>query len=109
MSGDMSNADLGVAKVDAVASRERLSGNQLTDQHSWSLNLMNERSLGYLLCLFTVVLGGVWMADVSPLIRYSVTGLIALMAGYWILRMRRSKSRLQALRAAQVQNLNSGR
>ncbi len=102
MSGDMSNAELGVAVVDSVAARGRLSGNSLEKQQTWAQNVMGERLLGYLLCLFAVVLGIAWTSEIPNTIRYAVTAGIILMLGCWVFTVLQSKSQMREHRAAQV-------
>ena len=105
MNGDMSNAELGISEVDAVGAKGRLAQyNSLAKQHSWSLNYLGERTLGYLIMLCVVVVTVAWMSDSSSLIRYGVTGLVVVFIAFSAVIAIRDKSALKEFRNNQVRN-----
>ncbi len=99
--GDMSNADLGIAVVDAEGAKERLQANNLDEQLSLTENTMSERTLGYLLSVFIVVLGIIWAIDAPAIIQYGVTAVSVITIGFVTYRSLRSKARLEELRKRQ--------
>ena len=74
MTGDMSNAELGVSETDAVGAGRRFNEKQgFQKQQDWSLAYMNERivsSIGVVLLFFILF---VWLFDIPKYISYGVT------------------------------------
>ena len=101
--GDMSNADLGIAMVDAEGAEGRLKEGHIEEQISLTESTMNERTLGYILCVSIVVLGIIWALDVATVIQYGVTAAVAFSITLLVLRACRTKARLKALRSSQLE------
>lgn len=107
MSGDMSNAELGISGVDAAGAKNRLSDGQLEQQQQWTQNAMSERILGYLLLLCPVALGIVWSINVSNAAKYGITCAIVVTATYWIFRRFQTRAQLLKNRERQVASFNN--
>ena len=99
----MSNAELGIAETDAVGAKARMEKSDgFSAQNQWNANLLGERTTGFLLLLCLAALAAIWLIDVSAMIRYGVTTLIAMLIVISIVSMRHRKTRLRAIRERQL-------
>ena len=81
MTGDMANAELGVAETDAIGVSKRLSEKGGFDkQQRWGTKYMSERLVGSISVLLLFAVAFVWTSDFSKPIIYGVTALAIIIA-----------------------------
>lgn len=108
MSGDMSNAELGVATSDAIGGKRRFDNpNGFNDQQSWGLTYLNERLIGSVSVLILALIIFVWVIDTSAVIKFSVSGLAILSAIVLGSLALRQRNKTLALREQQASQYNS--
>ncbi len=99
----MSDAELGIAKTDAIAANRRIAGGKgLEGEHVRTRNYLGERTMAALMLLLLVIVTVVWLLDVSPWVHYGVTGLAMILIIAGGVNTIRAKSRLEQLREEQV-------
>jgi hypothetical protein len=103
MSGDNSNAELGIAVTHARAAQNKLDhAKGFERQHDWSISYLDERIFGTFVMLVVVILISVWVFNVPPLIRYAVTIGVGSIFIYCKSMATKRKKDLDELRRQQV-------
>ena len=102
MSGDMANAELGIATQDTIAADARIRGKDgLAAQQAWGHTYLNERMAGMALALAVVTTPLIYLTATT---RFSVvwTGALGLLAvGLFAIRAAQ-RDDVDAIRAAQL-------
>ena len=94
----MSNAEEGIAKVQAEAAKE----NGLQKHHKWSVQYLDERIFVYIFAIAFLLVLLLWLTSTSPLISYGSFTMVILIVVLWgVFRVKRIH-RLRELRELQA-------
>ena len=107
MTGDSSNAELGIAISQNQAAREKLDhAKGFERQHEWSINHLDERIFGMFIMFVVVILIAVWAFHIPPVIRYAVTIVAGSIFVYCKSMVTKRNKDMEALRKRQVEEFS---
>ncbi len=97
------DGELGIAKTHTKAAQNK-SGDAkgFNRQHDWSISHLDERVFGTFIVLVVVIVISVWVFDIPPLIRYTVTICAGAIFVYLKSMATKRKKDLEEVRRLQV-------
>ena len=78
----MSNAEEGIARVQAAAAQAK-GADGLKDHHKWTIAYLDERIQVFILAIAVIGLAVLWATTTSPLVRYGSFSVLILLIFLW--------------------------